>query len=157
MRKVRINEYGKEKLKNLAKYEKRSHYPVVYQWAEKSSTEPKKYVLYFAVPDDLGNVFTIPNKWCEEVINGPTNHARSTNELAFELNDKALKLLSKVGKFDNEHAYHIIDAWHDKATLTPEEEAEGKRRYDIWFAILSLDKKVFIVQSTWGAVIENDY
>ena len=40
-----INDYGKDKLKNIAKYEKSKYYPVAHKWVHNASTTQKKYII----------------------------------------------------------------------------------------------------------------
>jgi len=142
MLEAQINDYGKDKLKNLAKYEKHPRYPIVHVWHDLHHPEPRKFILYFAIPDDRGNTFVIPAKWCEEVSDV------DDCDLAFELNDSASEQLGKVGKFSNEYLYPIINVWHDQSS--PDAD---KKKFDVFYAILNDEKKVFIVQSTWGKLI----
>lgn len=148
MKEAKINEYGKEKLRNLAKYTKNEYYPVIHTWEDLQSTNPRKFVLYFAQPDDRGNTFVIPAKWCEGI------REIEDYEMVFSLNDSAFEQLSKVGKFSSDGLYPIIRVWQDSSPSEP-----NKKKYDVFFAILNDEQKVFIVQSTWGKVVlldEND-
>jgi len=136
-----INEYGKDKLKNLASFKDFEYYPIVYQWHDLHQIEPtRKFILYFAIPDDKGNTFIIPSKWCEDIT-----PVEEQTQLVFELNDSALDQLSKVGEFSNEFSYPIIDVWE---SINPKEP--NKKKFDVFYAILNQEKKVFIIQSTWG-------
>lgn len=143
MLEAKINEYGKDKLKNLAKYEKNEFYPIIHQWSDLHSTEPKKFILYFAMPDDKGSTFVIPAKWCEDI-----RHTKDADDMAFELNDSAWEQLKKVGKFSNDYLYPIISVWQDNSS-----GEDNKKKFDVYFAILNDERKVFIVQSTWGKLI----
>ncbi len=150
---VKINNYGRDKLKNLASYSGQRWYPVVHEWQKETSTDPKKYTLYYAVPDNKGNTFTIPYKWCEDVQVVP-----DPADILIELNEMAIEQLSKVGSFSNAYTYPVIKIWYDDAVLAPDKATQPetgipKRRFDIWFAILDKDRKIFIVQSTWGRLI----
>ena len=144
MYETQINDYGKDKLKNLARYEDLTHYPIIYTWADLHQTAPnRKFILYFAIPDDKGNTFVIPAKWCEDI-----KLASITPQFVFELNDSALEQLGRVGDFSNKYSYPIIKMWE---ATNPKEP--NKKKFDIYFAILNKEKKVFIVQSTWGRIV----
>jgi hypothetical protein len=141
MLETKINDYGKDKLKNLASYKDFEHYPIIYQWHDLHQIEPtRKFILYFAIPDDRGNTFVIPSKWCEDITNIGDNF-----QLVFELNDSALDQLSKVGVFSSEFSYPIINTWE---SINPKEP--NKKKFDVFYAILNEELKVFIIQSTWG-------
>ena len=57
MLETKINDYGKDKLKNLASFNNFEYYPIIYQWHDLHQVEPtRKFILYFAIPDDRGNV-----------------------------------------------------------------------------------------------------
>jgi len=139
---TRINEYGRDKLKKFATYEGLDFYPTLHMWQDLHSTEPKKFILYFAVPDDKGDTFVIPYKWCDEI--------RAAEDCTFtlELNPNAIEKLKEAGKFSNDFLYPIIYIWQDLNKKDPE-----KRKFEVFYAILNDEKKPFIVQSTWGKVI----
>lgn len=143
MLETKINDYGKDKLKNLASFKDFEYYPIIYQWHDLHQVEPtRKFILYFAIPDDNGNTFVIPSKWCEDITD-----VGDKFQLVFELNDSALDQLSKVGEFSSEYSYPIIDIWE---SINPKEP--NKKKFDIFYAILNQEKKVFIIQSTWGTL-----
>lgn len=143
MYEAKINDYGKEKLKNLSKYEKNEYYPILHMWNDLHSTEPRKFILYFAMPDDRGATFVIPAKWCEDL-----RKIQEPSEMAFELNDSAWEQLKKVGTFSNEFLYPIIHIWQTESSTK-----DNKKQFDMFYAILNDERKVFIVQSTWGKLI----
>ena len=147
---TRINEYGKEKLKNLAKYRKHEYYPVIHHWVDRvAQNEQRKFIHYFAIPDDKGNTFIIPGKWCEGV-----RSAKVKCTMALDFNDLAIEQLNKAGTFSSNTLYPIIKVWED---LNPKIE-DGKRKFDIFFSVLDDNQHVFIVQSTWGqlALLDKD-
>jgi hypothetical protein len=139
---ARISEHGKDKLKKLAKYESLEYYPIVHMWHDLHTTEPRKFILYFAMPDDRGNTFVIPAKWCEDLTEV------DDCKLAVSLNDSALEQLGKVGKFSTDYIYPVIQTWHTLSTKDP-----NKKKFDVFYAILNAEKKIFIVQSTWGKLV----
>jgi hypothetical protein len=71
--------------------------------------------------------------------------------MVLELNNNALEQLQKVGKFSNEFLYPILHTWEHLDT-----RAAPKKKFDVFFAILNDEKKVFIVQSTWGRLLVLD-
>lgn len=143
MLEAKINDYGKDKLKNLAKYDKLNYYPIIHKWEDLNTSDPIKFIIYFAMPDDKGSTFVIPAKWCEDI-----REVEDPERIAFELNESAWDQLKKVGKFTNEYLYPIIHIWHN-----PSLTEEKKKRFDIFYAILNDERKVFIVQSTWGKLV----
>jgi hypothetical protein len=142
MLEAKINDYGKEKLKNLAKYTKLDRYPIIYFWRDLNSQSPRKFILYFAIPDDRGNTWTIPAKWCEDITDN-----MELCQVNLELNANAIDQLGQVAKFTNDVVYPVFDIWEDALM------EGGKKRFNIYFAILNTDKKVFPVQSTWGKTV----
>ena len=148
MLETRINKYGQDKLKNLAQYKELEFYPILHKWADLHQIEPnRKFILYFAIPDDNGNVLVIPAKWCEDI----TEIENNSLQMVLELNNNALEQLQKVGKFSNEFLYPILHTWEHLDT-----RASPKKKFDVFFAILNDEKKVFIVQSTWGRLLVLD-
>lgn len=140
-----INAYGKDKLKNLASYKKHSYYPIIHKWVDRHSIEPRrKFIYYFAIPDDRGNVFVIPSKWCEDI-----HECNEYYTLTIDLNEQAIEQLNKAGKFTGKQVHLIDHVWEDNNPHTE----QGKKKFDIFFAILDEDKHIFIVQSTWGKVV----
>jgi len=137
-----INEYGKEKLKNLAKYTKLSRYPIICKWKDLHVASPRKFIYYFAIPDDKGNTFVIPAKWCEDITENGEEYF-----INLELNNNAISQLGQVAKFSSDVIYPILDVWQDEVT------EDGKKRFNVYFAILNVEKKLFAVQSTWGKVV----
>ena len=96
------------------------------------------------MPDDKGSTFVIPAKWCEDMRKADV----VPHDKAFELNESAWEQLKKVGKFTNEYLYPIVHIWESPAST------EGdKKKFDVFYAILNDERKVFIVQSTWGKLV----
>jgi len=142
---TQINDYGKDKLKNLAKYTKRNYYPIIHEWVDRHTIEPqRKFILYYAIPDDRGNVFVIPGKWCEGMRMIEDDFA-----MALDLNELALEQLNKAGTFSGSVLYPIIKVWED---INPKGD-ENKKKFDVFYAILDEEKHIFIVQSTWGKLM----
>lgn len=145
-----LNDYGKDKLKNIAQYENNKYYPIVHRWVDcNMNGNMKKFVIYFAIPDDFGNIFVIPGKWCNELREHP-EYGKSIEEnykLIIKLNQAALDQLNKAGSFKKDAVYIVDDVWESKGTT-----GEGKVKFDVFFSILDDNGHLFIVQSGWGSV-----